>query len=198
MRFLCALTIVIVGLTSACANQGIRPASAAMQRSFAIELKPKPNGANPELQVKSGPQGYGKGGKKDGYVGFDIDEAGSIIFHIKGEDIGDVCAGSGDADWVITQIALSDSGVESTEKGDNFDSGQDAWLQLAFPDVDLSDGIVFEADWDQASATVAIFDANAHEGQKDVYYRVTATACEEVEGKHATLSTDPMVRNRGK
>lgn len=189
--------IVIAFVAAACAPQGMRPEPTVNMRNYTVELKPKVFGPKNELQVKTKAQGYGKDGKKDGYIGFGEDEAGFIILSMKGETPGNRCADAsngGEADWVITLVELSASGDPETEKGTDFGQPQPEWLKEAFPDVDLSTGTVYAASRADAATTVVIDNDNAQEGEQDIYYRATAASCD----GSTSVQTDPMVRNRGK
>lgn len=187
----------IAFVAAACAPHAMRPESGAKLRNYTVELKPKVGGKKNELQVKTKAQGYGKNDRKDGYVGFGEDESGFIILSLKGETPGDRCpdaSNGGDADWVITRVRLSASGDPETEKGEDFGDSQPEWLDDAFPDVDLDNGVVYAADRKDASTTVVVDNDNDQRGEQDIWYEVTAEPC----GEGEPAVTDPMVRNKGK
>lgn len=197
--FVLAMAIVAL-LVAGCATYSMRPASVPTTRNFVVQLQPKVNASKNDLQIKTKPQGVGKNGRKDGYVGFGEDESGFIVLTLKGEEPGDRCPGAADpgtANWVISRVDLSASGDPDTEKGDAFGESQPDWLALAFPDVDLDDGSVFAADpGEEGTTTVVLDDNNGQEGERFIYYRVTAQKCGGAPGDVAV--TDPMVRNTGK
>lgn len=187
------MLICLLGL-SAC-TQGYRTLSLDPQKNkrFFVKLKPKP--AQDELEIKSPPQGYNSSGKKDGYVGFGEEEYGTITFYLQGEEMGAQC--SDGADWVITEVALSDEG-DSNEKGTRFNMEQDDWLVEAFPGTAKSSGINYTATKDTGYTTIAVVDENDHPaawGLKMAYYRITVTNCDD---ENDVLVSDPGVGNRGK
>jgi hypothetical protein len=198
MKALITLSLIILLVATACVP-GSRTENvvASKYRPYTVVLQPKNTPGNQELEVKSGPQGYGKGGKKNGFVGFDSGEYGTITFTLKGEEAGDQCSPKGSANWVITRIAFSDSGNTTTEKGDNFNAEQDDWLVNAFPGVDKDTGVLYEEDKEDGISSVAIFDWNDHPaawGVKTAYYEVTATEC----ASGDEVKTDPGIVNKGK
>ena len=194
MRIILTVVLICFFGLSAC-TQGYRTVSTdpAKNKRYFVKLKPKP--AQDELEVKSPPQGYNKDGKKDGYVGFGEGEYGSITFYLQGEEMGAQCADG--ADWVITEVALSDEG-DSEEKGTRFNMEQDDWLVEAFPGTVQSTGINYSATKDTGHTLVSVVDENDHPaawGPKTAYYRITVTECDD---ESEVLVSDPGVGNRGK
>ena len=188
--------IITVFLLAACAPQAVAPAKGKV-KNFGISLEAKPNQG--EVKILSKPQGAGKAGKKDGYLGYAQGESGSVLFNIKKEDLSDNCAGS--ADWVITQIALTAKGDENSEKGDDTSWGtpQPDWLKLAFPGVDQQPGYVLDIqDKADAQTFAVVKNDNAQEGEKLVYYRVTLSPCDDQNGNLKPLKSDPAIRNGGR
>ncbi len=196
MKTFITLTIILFLVGVGCVpGKRTNDFMAADNKLFTVLMQPKP--AKGELQIKSIPQGYGKGGKKNGYVGFGEGEFGTITFALKGEETGDQCAPDGSAEWVITKIAFSDDGDPATEKGNNFGKEQDDWLVNAFPGVAKSDGVLYDEKAADGSSSVPVIDLNDHpkaEGVKIAYYQVIATECE----NGMTVETDPGITNRGK
>ena len=195
MKTFVTLAIIIFLVGAACAPIYQISTTTGNEEQFTVLLQPK--SGDEELKVKSGPQGWGKGGKKDGYVGFDVGDYGTIIFAIKGEDPGNKCADEDGAKWVITEIKLSDEGDASTEKGNNFNAEQDEWLIQAFPGTAKSTGVRFSVNKDQGITSVVVINKNDHPkawGLKTAYYEVTASEC----SGDDTVTTDPGVGNRGK
>jgi hypothetical protein len=169
-------------------------------KNFGVSLEPKP--AQNTVKVKSKAQGWNKGGKKNGYVGFNTDETGWTFFVVKQEDLGDFCEkedGSGTAEWVITKLLVSATGDPATEKGTNFGSSQAAypWLQEDFPTVDLSNGELLDKSKDQGVTFLPVFNANGHpaaDGVRFIYYQLTLTRCSD----GLALTTDPGWSNGGR
>lgn len=199
-------SIVVLVALSACVDSRYTQEAefAQVQRVFGVSLKPNVHPNDPtksSVQVKSKSQGWKKSGKKEGYVGFDEGESGWIFFGVKNEDMGDTCpVDGGNAGWVISKISLSDSGDAGDEKGDNFGVSQDAWLQKAFPQVTLSNGVIYDESAPGASpgqTFAGIFNANATDDEVEVYYEVELRDCSDGSGK-TRLKTDPMVGNGGR
>lgn len=188
--------IITLFVLAACAPQTEAPAKGKV-KNFGISLEAKPN--QDEVKILSKPQGAGKAGKKDGYLGYAQGESGSVLFTIKKEDLSDNCAGT--AEWVITQVALTAYGDPGSEKGDDTTWGtpQPDWLKLAFPGMNQQTGYVLDVQ-DKANAqTFAIVkNDNAQEGEKLVFYRVTLTPCDDQGGTLEPLTTDPAIRNGGR
>jgi hypothetical protein len=157
--------------------------------------------AGSELKASSGPQGWNNKDRKDGYVGWGPGESGWVFFNLKNEDSGQVCGNLGDgkdAKWVMTELYLSafPEVPDADEKGEKFGSPQPAWLQEAFPQVDLTDGSVFKAaDKKDGVTFLSLANANAQEGDKLIYYRVTVEECSDNGGK---LTLDPAFGNGGR
>ena len=167
---------------------------------YSVELTLHPPGNPTEVRLPPA-KGWGAGGKKNGYVGYDKDQYGDITFELNDQGqykANNKCPPAGDAAWVITQIGLSASGDYPAEKGDRFGKpqDQDPWLQKAFPDVVMNTGLIFPtAANPTASTTVKIHDANEQNGQRFIFYEVTVTNCANSALK---LKTDPGFGNRGK
>lgn len=184
--------VMVAGCTKMSSTNTVLTVSGKTQ--YGVVLQP----TGSKLKVISKPKGWNKAGKKDGYVGFAKGESGIITFGIKNSEVGDSCpAYDGGASWVITKMELSGTGDSATEKGDNFGGDQTAqgWLQQAFPDVDLSDGVIFEAaTLEEGRTSVSIIDANNQIGRTFAYYQVTATKCSD----GTTVQIDPGVGNGGR
>ena len=58
------------------------PIAAAQLRNFGVRLDPKPNPPPGSVNIMSKAQGWEKNGKGPGYVGFDVDTQGHVIFFI--------------------------------------------------------------------------------------------------------------------
>ncbi len=166
-------------------------------KNFGVSLEPKP--AQNTVKISSKAQGWKKNGKKEGYVGYAKGETGWTFFAIKKENLGDSCPsedGSGTAEWVITQLLLSATGDEVTEKGNNFGNSQVLypWLKESFPNVDLTNGVLFDKTKDQGVTFLPVYNANGHEGEKFIYYKLILSQCSSTK----VLTTDPGWRNGGR
>lgn len=186
------IVIVLMGtaIAAGCAQQSAT--TVGQGKNFGVSLEPKVQPNKEWVKVLSKPQGYQKAGKKDGYVGYAPGESGVTLFSVKKEDLGDSCAGT--ADWVITRLDLASQGDPDEEKGSNFGMAQDDWLEEAFPNVQLDDGELYAATKEEGQTFVLVENANAQEGFRMIYYRVTLTRCSD--GK--TLETDPAWGNGGR
>jgi hypothetical protein len=204
MKMKLFMVVLLIAGLSACGKKPVTINSTDIKsfKNFVVRLEPKP--ADNTVKVKSKAQGWKKGGKKDGYVGYDIDDAGMTFFAIKKENWGDFCEKkdeSGTAKWVITKLLLSATGDPATEKGNNFGNSQEAypWLKKAFPNVKLINGELFNKSKDQGVTFLPVFNANGHSakdlGEKFIYYQLTLSECKK-DGK--VLTTDPGWKNGGR
>jgi hypothetical protein len=186
------VVLLMVGL-SACSDKSNEVGIALAKKSKNYVVILGPNASSNKVKIKTKAQGWKNDGKKDGYVGYAAKESGWTYFAVKKEEIDDSCAGS--AKWVITQLRLSASGDESSEKGDAFGNKQPAWLQQAFPNVKLADGSLFKADDKMEGVTfLPAYNANYQLGEKFIYYEVTLSECD----GEAVLTIDPGWGNGGR
>jgi len=201
MKFLIICLLFLGTVLGGCASPGTNPPMTALSRNVAavqygVVLQPTGN----KLRVDTGPRGWEKNGKKDGYVGFAPGESGLLTFGLRSEDVDSVCIDdtpTTSARWVITKIELSATGDPVTEQGTNFGNDQSAypWLKEAFPGVDLTNGhLFFAGDKYEGRGVVTIFSANQQQQDTLAYYRVTATNCRDGD----TVDTDPSIRNGGR
>jgi len=197
------LVIVVTAiLMAACTPPGvIRPDDVKAQKIYAVTLEPKKNRQVWGLEIVSKAQGWRNSGKKNGYVGFDVDQAGWTFFHVKNEDLGARCTDGGDsADWVITGLRLSLSGDDSSLKGD-FGGPQPAGLSRSFPGVNPLNGQLVDIPVNDAAPFLAVYNANGQKPREDgqprlVYYEVEVSPChDQVE---QPLTTDPAWGNGGR
>jgi len=194
--FLALVTILL----AACVSHPNQPPEALLAEigkvQYGVTLQPSGN----ELKIKTPAKGWKSKDRKNGYVGFDVGQSGLLTFGIKNEDIDESCKppnGSGVADWVITKIELSATGNPVTEKGTDFGKDQSSypWLKEAFPAVELTDGLIFNAPTlADGRTSVTIYSANQQKGETLTYYLVTATRC--LNGD--TVKSDPGIRNGGR
>lgn len=196
MKIKLFMVILLIAGLSACARnpEAVSNSVIKSSKNFGVSLEPKP--AQNTVKVKSKAQGWNKAGKKDGYVGYAQDESGWTFFVVKNGIIGDSCPS---ADWVITRLRLSATGDPATEKGSDFGKSQTTypWLKEDFPNVDLSNGELFNKSKDQGVTFLPVFNANGHpaaKGDKFIYYEITLTRCSD----GLKLKTDPGWNNGGR
>ena len=190
------LLIVAVFLITACAPQPVVPAKGKF-KNFGISLEAK--SSQGKVKILSKPQGMNKNGKQNGYIGFEYGQSGNVLFTVKNQDLSATCAD--DAEWVITQIALTAYGDASSEKGDDasFEQKQPLWLEEAFPAVDhTKNGYVLNVSKADAQTFAIVKNNNPHDSEKMIYYRVILTPCDDQDGKLKPLKTDPAIRNGGR
>ena len=202
MKIKLLMVVLLIAGLSACGQKKMTVMTIDPKsfKNYGVSLEPKP-GQN-SVKIKSKAQGWKKGGKKNGYVGYDQGEAGLTSFAVKKEDLGDFCEkedGSGTAEWVITRLRVSATGNPATEKGTNFGNSQTAypWLALAFPNVVLSNGELFNRSKDQGVTFLPVYNANGHpaaDGVRFIYYQLTLTRCSD----GLELTTDPGWGNEGR
>lgn len=230
MGFKIVFSIIVLLAVSACtqSTQSAKPgapaeadmsAPAADSDTFtalaAIKKSPKfydvvldPKEQQGTVKVKSPAQGWNKGSKQDGYVGFDVDESGLITFIVKHETKIGACTGESGkgsddeekADWVISRISVSAYGNTAQEKGNSFDAVQPAWIKEAFPAAPVNSkgevsGHLFQEGPGLPGRTyVGVYNANAQYGYKNVFYEVELRKCSD----NSSATTDPMVGNGGR
>lgn len=195
MKIRLLMSIMIATTLGACSSQQVITKAMTTNKNFGVRLDPKPNPAPGRVNILSKAQGNSSTGKKNGFVGYARGEQGLTIFFIKNEDPANTCASG--ANWVITQLRLASQGNSTTEKGSNFGTGQDAWLALAFPGVNLSNGVLFpQSAGPQETTMLPVFAANQQSGRKNVYYEISLKPCGGDEDD--VITTDPMWFNGGK
>jgi len=133
---------------------------------------------------------------KKGCVAFEKGSAGTVAFYLRGPGIGKKC----DSDapkphYVITGVELSADKVLATGKGD-FTKDPPQWLKDSFPGT-KANGVTYEAQVSDANSLVSISNRNNHQGEKTIYYQITAEACPAGPGSGVHVS-DPMIENRGR
>ncbi len=152
------------------------------------------NGPKP-MQTPSANRNCTKGaGPRLGCIKFETDTYGVIVFGLVGERDNKKCGDAG-VNWVITKVELSDSGDVDTSKGTDFGTPVPSWVQDSFYGVDASTGFIYDKSWQNGRTSVAVINLNNHSGDKDLWYRVTATNCAETDD---TNTSDPRVENMGK
>jgi hypothetical protein len=190
MKIKLFMVMVLMAALPGCGIVFINSDTLKVSKNFGVWLEPKP--AQNTIKIKTKAQGWKKKNKKDGYVGYAQGDSGVTFFGIDRRNLGGSCE-AGTADWVISQLRLSASGDEAEEKGTGFGSGQPGWLKEAFPNVDLSNGVLYEAIATKGITFLPVYNANAQEGFRFIYYEVTLTNCED----SSTLTTDPGWGNGG-
>ena len=182
------LITITVAFISACKTTTFTTVGSA--KNFGVSVEAKPAQSNVKVLAKA--QGWNKNGKNNGYVGYGPGESGLTLFTVKKEDLSDTCAGT--AEWVITRMRLSSEGNTTTEKGSKFGAAQPAWLQEAFPDVDLADGVLLDVSKEEGRTFLIVQNDNAQAGYRFIYYELTLTRCSD----GLALVTDPGWGNGGK
>ena len=188
------VVLLMVGL-SACSDKAseVGIALAKKSKNYVVILVPKPS--DNKVVIKTKAQGWKNKDKKNGYIGYEKGDSGWTYFAVKKEEIDDSCSGT--AKWVITQLRLSATGEEDTEKGTDFGNKQPRWLQQAFPNVKLADGSLFKAaDRNEGVTFLSAYNANYQLGEKFIYYELTLTPCGDDDGP--PLTTDPGWGNEGR
>jgi len=134
-------------------------------------------------------------GDKPGCVQFDQKTLGTITFRIQNGPKDTGCNTPPKPQWVITKVELTADELPpaGSGKGD-YSKPIPAWLSDAFPQINSLTGVVYEASLNFGTSSAVIVDLNNNDGEKIIYYKVTASSCQGGQ----TLTTDPMVRNEGK
>lgn len=153
-------------------------------------LEPHPSNAGCPLIPNTG----------KGCVEFKTGIYGAINLSMFGGNPDNTCADTPQPDYVIVKVELTDTG--SGEKG-SFPLSNPAmqWLVDAFPTMDSSTGVVYEANWDPASTNPASKSAvfvNLNnnvidDGVKTSWYRVTVQDC----SGGPVIVSDPSIPNHG-
>lgn len=193
IRLLPALALAM--LLTGCVSLKLDPMSTRTV-NFGVSLEPETGLMPSGIKVRSKPQGWQRGNKKDGYVGYSRGESGFTTFSIRNEVAGARCGDTENpADWVITKLELASQGNATTEKGSNFGQPQSKWLKKAFPRVNMKNGELFNVN-DKADGRTTLFayNANAQKGYRLIYYRVTMTRCSDGH----VIETDPAWGNGGR
>jgi hypothetical protein len=192
-QFLILLSLLPV--VTACATDPSKPAESAGEvKNFTVMINPAAQGAT--LEISSASQGCTQREPKNGCVQFEPNDVGTVTLKLAGEREGTGCNTVPAATWVLTQVRLSDTGIEQTEKG-KFGGEQAPWLVRAFPGVNGENGVYYEKTAEKGKVSVTLIDLNNHptkEGVKTAYYEVTATHCASLKSS----VTDPAIRNTGK
>lgn len=162
--------------------------------SYSVELQA--NLAENRLDILTPAAGWGKAGKKNGWVGFARGKFGTVTFSMKEESAHTTCTIDPDtsADWVLTKIELTKNGHPPTQKGHDFGTRQKGWIERAFPQMDPSDGSVLDVDKSKASISFVLDDLNNDRNPRYPYYQITATRCSD----GLSLMTDPGLGNGGR
>ncbi len=186
----CLLVLLLLGCTTTSAQVGVLSAD---PERFTVVLNP--NLDENRLDILSPPQGWDKVDKKNGWVGFDLNESGTVTFIMNELPSKSVCTDDPEtsAGWVITKFELTKNGKKETQKGHNFGTQQKGWIERAFPQMNPDDGSVLNADKSKASISFVLDNLNNDDKQRTSYYQVTATRCSD----GLSLMTDPGIGNRG-
>jgi len=165
---------------------------------YSVQLVPQGNGkGNGTLKVHD-PIGKCDRQNHAGCLLFKKDTRGSITFYLPGYDKkSDNCQGN--ARSVITKIELTTNAVKNDPAKGDFTLKLDSWIKnSAFNDVNLDSGIVYQAiPSDEGWTQITLTNLNSHDakkGEKQFWYRVTATQCGDPD---TTWVTDPRGDNEG-
>lgn len=176
--------------------------SGGQLQTYSVKLEPDGvNGGTLEV-VKSNKCNQGKEYK--GCLRFKEDKAGLVRFYLPGSKYNfKKCKVNGGPSEVITKIELTATGIA---KGADADTGVFAppmnnpaqqWLKNeAFPSLDMTTGILYEATLANAGTQAWMLNMNSNPAGivKSFWYKVTATKC----GDPATTwVTDPRGDNEG-
>jgi hypothetical protein len=185
------LTMIVVVACTACATTTINLLSTDFE-SYTVILTP--NLGTNVLDIVTGPQGSDSVGKQNGWVGFALDKNGTITFTMNALPSKSVCTGVADttAEWVISKIELTKTGIPATQKGINFGTAQNGWIETAFPQMDESNGNVDAVGI--GTISVVVQNLNNNIGMQNSYYRITAERCSNGD----ELMADPGVGNGGR
>ena len=178
-------------LISCAPAKPVAPPRVGNLENYVVEFTAAPGDTT--LTVHSSPKTCANG--KKGCIDFAKGKLGTITFRFKGVQKNRDCNTIPRAHWVITKVELSDTADTDMYKG-VFGGHQQPWLVDAFPGVDETNGLLYESTNQLASRSVTFIDLNNHEGEKTIYYQVTASNCDVVDIK--TINIDPSVTNYGK
>ncbi len=164
--------------------------------SYEVEFNARPNGST--LQTYSNNRNCTKGsGARKGCVRFEQGTYGAIAFSLRNEGGADdkKCGDQG-VRWVITKVEGTVTGdLAGQNKGSGWGASLPTWVRNSFyPLEDADNGILYEKSREEARTDVAFLNLNNHVGEKDLWYRVTATSCE---SPFPTETSDPRVENDG-
>ena len=156
--------------------------------------------ADPKLKTYSNNRNCTKGsGDRKGCVKFEKGTRGTISFSLRNEG-GANSSKCGDpgVKWVITQIDASVSGNLSGDenKGTGWGTSLPPWVTNSYsPIEDASQGILYQKDADNGETSVIFLNLNKQLGAKDLWYKVTATNCDD----HTKIKeSDPRIENDGR
>ena len=196
------IIVAAVSVLASCTHSNIiKPDVVKAQKIYAVTLEPKKIQQVWQLKVNSKAQGWQKGSKGNGYVGFEQGESGWTFFHLKNEDLDAGCTTGGDsAEWVITGLNISTDGNPTTLKG-TFGGNQPSGLLKSFPGVNLANGQLVKRALNDARPFLAVYNANGQNPREDgeprlVYYEVEVSPC--MGQVDQALKTDPAWGNGGR
>jgi len=168
---------------------------AALSRNFeeyTVELKV----VDGKLEVISDPQGDDVTGKNKGWVGFARGTHGIIRFVLLGEEGKTGCTDDPgtSAEWVMTQVALSQSGNRTTQKGRDFGDRPPNWMAKEFPTISVNGYLVNEPT-STAKTSAVLINVNGNSGRMMAFYEIEVSRCDDPGVK---LKTDPGIGNAGR
>jgi hypothetical protein len=203
VSLLCATALFL--FISGC-SQEFAPATTNLAgRVVGFQVEFNARGAGTELKTGNNRNCLVPSGKsRKGCVSFNEGTFGVVTFKLKNEGVPtvDKCSsGIASVKWVITKVEATVSPDPSDDnKGDpsKFSDSLPPWVSSAiYPAKNPTDGILYQEAYNGAARTsVSFFNLNNNviaDGEKILFYRVTATSCDGSE----TKITDPRVENKG-
>lgn len=188
------ILIGAAGLISGCAPATSLNLLSTDFESYTVVVVP--NVAENRLDIITPPQGLDATGKNNGWVGFGRGKYGTILFTLNELPSRPACNADPalSAEWVLTLVQLTKNGNPVTQKGNNFGTSQQGWIEDAFPQMDSQDGVAFAATKDSGRTRFTLENLNNNNGRRDAYYQLKATRCSD----NLELTTDPGVGNGGR
>lgn len=196
MRKLTHLLILVsvAGLLTGCASTQSLNLLGNDFKAFTVVVVP--NVAENRLDIITPPQGLDSSGKQNGWVGFERGSYGTILFTLNELPSRPRCHTDPalSAEWVLTLVQLTKTGNPTTQKGSNFGSKQEGWIENAIPQMDPADGIAYEKTKNNGLTSFMLANLNNNSGRKDGYYQIKAKRCTD----GFELATDPGWGNGGR
>lgn len=195
MKFLISCVLFLAILLSGCRTA---PADLDMSttdfESYTVVLVP--NLQTNQLDVISDAQGSDKDDKQKGWVGFARGKYGSINFALNELPAKSACTNNPatSADFVITKLELTKNGDPQIQKGKDFGTNQNGWIEKAFPQMNSANGVVIDVEKSKGSTSFVLENKNNDRSQRTAYYQITATRCSD----DLSLVTDPGIGNGGR
>jgi len=190
-----ALIFFIAGYTS---SQFYLTLTIAPPVNYNVEFNARTS--DPKLKTYSSNKNCTKGtGLRKGCVKFIKGSLGTISFSLKNEGgANSLKCGDSGVKWVITRIDASVTGDVSGDenKGTGWGVSLPPWVTNSYsPIKDASQGILYETVVDNGETSVIFLNLNKQLGEKDLWYKLTATNCDD----HTKVKeSDPRIENDGR